>query len=85
MEGLFVLLRNLAYVLWRMETIQYKPLYWVVTGSDLHFRRISLVWGTECYQREALWGGRHVKLVRGGEGDGSLTRGTKWVGGRRGG
>lgn len=48
MEGLFVMLRNLVCVLWRMEAIHSTPLYWVVTGSNLHFIRITLVWIAEC-------------------------------------
>lgn len=74
--GLFVLLRNLVYVLWRMEAIHSKPLYWVVTGSNLHAIRITLVWSTECVKRrEALWGKGMLNYYRGEEG---LTQGTKW-------
>lgn len=57
MEGLIVMLRNLVNVLWRMDAIHSQPLYWVVTGSDLHLIRITLVWGGECMElRVALWG-----------------------------
>lgn len=77
MEGLFVMLRNLVYVLCRMEAIHSKPLCWVVTGSPLHFVRITLVWGTECIGgREALWGKGMLSLYRGEEGEEGLARGT---------
>lgn len=76
MEGLFVMLRNLVYVLCRMEAIHSKPLCWVVTGSPLHSVRITLVWGHRVYWREGgTLGERHVKLVqRGGGGGGSGLR-----------
>lgn len=56
MEGLIVMLRNLVKFSGEWGAIHSKPLYWVVTGSDLHLIRIPLVWGHGVYWTEDSWG-----------------------------